>query len=472
MIRPLRLAMLSLDWVRQKDPKISLGHASLLAMLRKYNATDCEVIDSRWAVNQYSDIRELSRNVLNDILPHRPDVIAIGCFVWNETHVQRILADLSKNSGGQGLRPKVLLGGPQVSYAPQGTLETFYPTADYFIRGYAEAPLSKFATAWAKAQDIQRSPLMRGKKLAALSIQGLHEAGTFDENRQAETALERVPSPFLSADNRNPPIIDLNRSFLRWETVRGCRFACGFCQHRDAKSDPQSLSAGRVKREIEAMCHSQVNDIAVLDPVFNSPSSQYLSVLDEFIANKFSGRITFQAKFDMVTPSFLDRCSRLMYDLGARVELEFGLQTIHPVEMQAANRTNNLRAIKHRVAPELRARGIPFSVSLIYGLPYQTVTSFGESLAFAEQLGPFEVAAFPLMLLRGTPMEQKKRELGLVEALLSHVDPSIEELPYERIVEGIPHVIASPTFTRDDWKIMNKMAKAVKDDNKRGIIML
>ncbi|RUS20012.1 hypothetical protein BC937DRAFT_86574, partial [Endogone sp. FLAS-F59071] len=214
MARPLRLALLSLDWV----------------------------IDSRWAVNQYSDIRELSRNVLNHVLPHRPDVIAIGCFVWNEAHVQRILADLSNDSGDQGLRPKVLLGGPQISYTPQGTLAMFYPTADYFIRGYAEIPLSKFATVWAK---LQGGPSSARLDLAAFSIQRLHEARTFDENRQAETALERAPSPFLPADNGSPPIIDFNRSFLRWETVRGCRFACGFCQHRDAKSDPQSLSAGR-----------------------------------------------------------------------------------------------------------------------------------------------------------------------------------------------------------------------------------
>ncbi|RUS31588.1 hypothetical protein BC938DRAFT_477502 [Jimgerdemannia flammicorona] len=440
-----RLALVALDWIRQKDPAVSLGHGSLLAMLQQNNANDCDMIDSRWAVNHHSDIRELSRNVLSQILPQRPDVWQLDASSGTRCTSSKSCMIFSDLAAIMAQRRRCCSVDRRCPMHPR---ERWRNVTQPLI-SLSAATEKRPCLSLPRSGQNQQSTVFHGRKFPKFAIKGLHEAGTFDKTLQADANLDLVPSPFLSDGNDIQPVIDLNRSFIRWETVRGCRFGCGFCQHRDAKSEPQHLNQGRIRREIEAICQSRFNDVAALDPTFNSLSSSYLSVLDQF-ANKFSGRITLQSRFEMVTPDFLDRCSRLGA-LGARIELEFGLQTIHPLEMIATNRSNSLRKIK-RIAPELPSRSS--ATSLTRPSPVS---------AFAERLKPFEIAAYPLMLLRGTPMEQKKHELGLEEAVLSHVDPSIEELPKERIIEGIPHVVASPTFTREDWRTMNRMARVLQE---------
>ena len=61
----------------------------------------------------------------------------------------------------------------------------------------------------------------------------------------------------------------------------------------------------------------------------------------------------------------------------------------------------------------MRERGIEFEISLIYGLPRQTLDSFRESLDWAHSTGATRVAAYPLMLLRGTEMHRRRHALGL-----------------------------------------------------------
>lgn len=85
-----------------------------------------------------------------------------------------------------------------------------------------------------------------------------------------------------------------------------------------------------------------------------------------------------------------------------------------------------------------------FEVSLIYGLPTQTLESFFESVDFLKRRGVSDVKAFPLMLLEGTQLAADKEVFGIKEC---HIDDS-----------GIPHVIESDSFTKDEWKAMRDLA--------------
>ena len=60
---------------------------------------------------------------------------------------------------------------------------------------------------------------------------------------------------------------------------------------------------------------------------------------------------------------------------------------------------------------------------------------------------------FPLMLLRGTKLYHRAEELGLVTCDSLNVDIS------GRVGSSIPHVIASRTFTFEDWLVMNREAE-------------
>jgi radical SAM superfamily enzyme len=198
-----------------------------------------------------------------------------------------------------------------------------------------------------------------------------------------------------------------------------------------------------------------VKDIAVLDPTFNS-GDNYSHVLRQLVERRFSGKLSLQCRTEMVNPEFLDLVEEL--NRFGKVILEFGLQTIHKEEMKIIERPNNLTKIKI-ILPEVIRRGIDTEISLIFGLPKQTVQSFQETIDFCKSYGVSKICAFPLMLLRGTKLYDRKNELDLVEST------DINFLKIPRIQEGIPHVVASPSFTIDEWLKMGEMAEALEEEN-------
>lgn len=110
-----KLSMVSLDWVRNKDPKVSLGHASILAKL----FADKQLQDKKVTINSFEyDVKdsfqffdEFCYEIALKAASNEPDMIAMGAFVWNEIHIQRILSILRSDLNYTG---KLTLGGPQV----------------------------------------------------------------------------------------------------------------------------------------------------------------------------------------------------------------------------------------------------------------------------------------------------------------------------------------------------------------------
>lgn len=421
------LILIGLDWIRDKDPRMGLAHASILANLRAKNLS---VLERSYAVNNPDFSMDSVTEFILTNTREKTDV-AFGAYIWNEPALQTILAQLRQN----GFTGRFILGGPQVSYVKKG-IESYYPLGNVFIRGYAENALARFMT------SQEEKPV----------IAGIHYANEPDLGLSAKVDFNDIPSPFLTGII-NP------RPFIRWESQRGCPFRCSFCQHRETDSTQQRkyFSESRIMREIEWITSNQIiNDIAVLDPTFNS-GPHYMGILNEFYKRKYKGKLSLQVRIEMVTSEFLDIVEKLN-QIGT-VVLEFGLQTIHKNEQALIQRPNNMKKVEE-VLKEVNRRNIPVEVSLIFGLPGQTVESFKQSIEFCKALGVPTIYAYPLMLLRGTPLYYKKRELNLVESSDIHID----KIP--RLQQGIPHVISSDTFTFVEWQSMATMAAALDDYNR------
>ena len=108
----------------------------------------------------------------------------------------------------------------------------------------------------------------------------------------------------------------------------------------------------------------------------------------------------------MVTDEFIEAASQL------NVRLEFGLQTIHLEEGRAINRKNNMTKVGQTI-DKINKAGIEYEISIIYGLPTQTLQSFSETVDWCLEKSVPAIKAFPLMLLRGTDTEKRKEEWGL-----------------------------------------------------------
>ena len=408
-----RLVLLALDWTRSKDPRVPLGHASLLASLRRSGA---EATSLNIPLNAPGTRFEtIFARIAAALTTTAPADLGIGAYIWNESYVQRLLPALRS----AGYRGRIILGGPQISYQSHD-LERLYPEADAFVRGYGEQALVELL-----ACNVPRP------------IPGVHWAGEPDLAEQARVQLDELASPFLTG------AVDVaqDHRFIRWETQRGCPYRCTFCQHREADARPvlRRFDQNRIDDEIRLFTRHGVRSIAVLEPVFNLGEHAY-EVLGRLRHYKYSGRLSLQCHSDaMREPErFLRACA------GLDVHFEFGLQTIHDVEMRAVQRRQNLDRFSTLV-DMLHHERRSFEVSLIYGLPEQTLTSFRESVRWCLSRRVPVIRAYPLVLLRGTQIASERDRWGLRE------DDST-----------IPAVVESATFDRADWQRMAALAGALR----------
>ncbi|MCY4490111.1 MAG: radical SAM protein [Thaumarchaeota archaeon] len=407
-ISPRPVVMVSLDWLRDGDPPFGLGAASIVSSLRACGSNVRLVTDAvngpKFSIDAFLDrvmvaISEAGTKVL----------VGISAFVWCEIEVQMLLRAIPPEID-------VVLGGPQISYTIPGQLEQLYPRARYFVRGSGEFAMT--------------SLVMR---CAENGLHGLHIARMPDLCTRADYSLDSLPSPHLDGTT---PI----GNFVRWETRRGCLFACTFCQHKQPGTtlNNTNMATGRLLHEITAFCISGTEKIAVLDPIFNINDSRAVNLLNCMKECHIGAHLSLQCRFELTTDAFLDAVESL------DVTLEFGLQTIHDDEAQAVCRPNHMTSVEN-VIEKLNSRHIPYEVSLIYGLPFQTVKSFQDSVDWCLEHGVPRVRAWPLMLLRGTPIYAQREKWGYVESTK----------------DRIPLVVKSHWFSRSEHAKMTDIASSL-----------
>lgn len=410
MSRPVILV--SLDWIRPGDPRTGLGTASIASALKSVGI-DCLVVSD--AVNREGfDLASFEQKIQRGIDDMgATTLVGVGAYVWAENEVKHLLSKLRR-------RVEVAVGGPQVSYTGAGELEEFYPGVEYFVRGHGEAAMTSL-----------------GLGTAENGSYGIHIAGREDLCHRADFSLADLPSPHLDG---TLPI----GSFVRWETQRGCPYGCSFCQHKEAGRSLKHhcFSMDRLVEEVRRFRVAGVKRIAVLDPIFNTQRGRAVDLLRMIQDNGLSAALSLQCRFELVDDAFLEACE------GLDVTLEFGLQTTNSEEGKAVGRRNNVDKAEE-VIRKLHDREISFEVSLIYGLPLQTLESFEESVRWCLERDIPRVRAWPLMLLRGTPLYQQREKWSYVESA----------------TERIPHVIASNSFSREEFVRMTEIATSLNSNS-------
>lgn len=405
--------LVSLDWERPQDGRSSLGIASIAAALKasniQYDLLEAAVNDM--AFNPVAFEKQLLENIHQRSLQGHQCLVGIGAFIWNEPVTQQLTEAIHSSTAAT-----VVLGGPQISYADAGQLEHLYPFADVFVRGHGE------------------------KAMVALAMEeyphglGIHFAGTHDLGEKANYTLEELPSPYLTG------VLQPGKK-IRWETMRGCPFKCSFCQHRGTgdrfKLKQHQFDFERIIKEAYLFAEAGVERISILDPIFHLDIPRTVDLLKLFRKIGLKAELALQCRFESIKDEFLDALE------GLNVVLEFGLQTAIWEEGKRIGRPNRLD-MADDIIQKLQARNLRFEVSLIYGLPGQTLASFRQSLSWCWSRGITEIRAWPLMILRGTELDHQREEYGLIESA----------------DEAIPHVIASNSFSHAEYLQMRALANA------------
>ena len=422
------LLFLSLDWSRSKDPRRPLAMASIEAYFRKNQTGNMKAEFKNFNLNSPNfnlcDVLEL-------IDETRPKFLALGAYIWNEKYVPDIIRWTKEHHP----ETTIILGGPQVTYGNCDLVKE-YPGVAYFIRGEGEVPFTELINALCRCEIPGREFLDK----YAIYTPEILNSGICD--RIFTVKLDTLESPYL---NHILPI-EQNQAFVRWETLRRCPYRCSFCQYHLAGHKMGEINHGRLFRELEYFKEREVQEINVLDPIFNLRPDHYLEICQKIDACGIQARFYFQCRLELLCrkggEQFLEFCR------DHDVWLEFGVQTFQEKESKAIERGNNYPKI-YEAIKLLHQFNVPFDLHLIFGLPFQSLDDFLSNYDRAREARPRGLYIFPLNVLKGTNLYQRR-----------------DEWEYEFDTEDNNILLQSKWMEKDEVKCLKEIAEGINRRSK------
>ena len=344
----------------------------------------------------------------------QPDAVGFSIYVWNRAACLEIAAEVRR------FLPETLLfaGGPEATADPGGVLDG--TTLNMVIVGEGETPFAKLCKQLTDKKSINDIP-------GILVKDATH---TFSPSPPLAD-LDAIPSPYLEG------ILDCKRyPGILWQLSRGCGFCCDFCFDSRDRYGVRRFSMKRIESELRLFAKGGISQVFVLDSTFNQDLARAKAVL------RLIGKIAPDIHFHFeVRSEFIDaELARLFAEITC--SLQIGLQSSDSRVLREVGRSFRADDFVARINL-LNQSGAVFGFDLIYGLPGDTLEGFRRSLDFALSLYPNHLDIFPLSVLPGTPLADRKTAIGL---------------------ECLPHppytLLASPTFTANDMTMARHLATA------------
>jgi len=348
----------------------------LAAACLKAEIKDHEVLLRNYTLEQSAE--EIQEALLRD----GPDILGFPVYLWNRSLVLDIISLIKTKNP---LIP-ILAGGPEVTAAPLPFLNESGITC--VMQGEGEVMINPVLEALSRNIPIPGIP---GVWTKTLIPEGPAYCGD----------LNSLVSPILSG------ALDLRaNNGLLWELSRGCPFACEFCFESKGSGKVRYFSLGRVRKELEMIRDFGVSQVFVLDPTFNVNKKRVMTILDWIMELTPSTYYYFEVRTE-----FLDEESAAAF-ASIPCTLQIGLQSSDPEVLRLMNRHFDPDSFREKVAL-LSNAGVSFGLDLIYGLPGDTLAGFRNSLNYTIAMEPNHLDLFPLAVLPGTVLFERKEELRI-----------------------------------------------------------
>lgn len=341
--------------------------------------------------------------LLRALVGSRPDVVGLGCAVWN---LERTLA-LARALKRRRPRTLIVLGGPEIALDNEFLREQ--GGFDVAVVGEGEAAFSDLLEALKAGSPLDRVPglLLPGRwRLTAA--------------RAPIEPLSRLPSPILEG-----LLAPSSVRSLALESVRGCPLRCAYCHYHKSFPRLRTFPLERVEAELRTARRRGARELTFVDPCFLRRPE-----LGPFLKTLERSRLEFRAELNAedVTPGLARSLA------AARLrEVEVGLQTVNPIALRLAQRGFRREAFVAGVR-RLRGEGIRVALDVMVGLPGDSLADVRRSVAFAVENDLFDdLKVYPLCVLPGTVFRRRATELGIVFE---------REPPY--------HVLRTATMSEED----------------------
>jgi radical SAM superfamily enzyme YgiQ (UPF0313 family) len=360
------------------------GYLSSYADVHRHGKDEHDIVDAE-------ELHGLngSNAVVERLLQTDPELVALSVFVWNHRRVAKLCRKLRKRAPSV----KVVLGGPEVAFAPQISASRFQ--ADWVCTGEGEVPFLHLLDA------LDQNPSFAG------SMPGLigRNAPCRPGNAPLVSRLDDIPSPYLNGLLQ----VDSDR-WVDLETTRGCQFDCGFCLYGKTATTLRRFSLSRVATEVKHVLSEGATSIYFLDPTFNSKRERCrrlcrrLARLNDGLHADFHVEARAELMDERLADDFV-KAGIKSVEVGLQSTNEESLALMKRGRIEQKNFLDGCRL--------LFERGIEVEVGVIAGLPRESANHVRATARFVLDNSLGELTVHRLQVLPGTAYHKRAKELEL-----------------------------------------------------------
>jgi hypothetical protein len=306
-----------------------------------------------------------------------PKIIGFGVYIWNTVQTCALVKLLKTQ------RPdiKIILGGPEVSHE---TLEQdIVHLSDHVITGWGDVSFPKLCQA-----------LLHGPKPLMKIIAG------------EQPPLSEIALPYdLYTDD------DLAHRLLYVEASRGCPFKCEFCLSSLDKT-AWAFDLELFLSELETLYKRGARNFKFVDRTFNLKIDASVRIL-QFFLDRLSSDLF--VHFEVIPDHLPDKLKDMIAQFPPGVlQFEVGIQSFNvEVQQRISRRQDNDKTVAN-LGWLVNASNAHLHTDLIFGLPGESLQSFGEGFDRLFAIKPHEIQLGILKRLRGTPIARHTAEHGMV----------------------------------------------------------
>jgi radical SAM superfamily enzyme YgiQ (UPF0313 family) len=373
--QPAGAADVVLATLNAKYIHASLGLRCLLANMDRHGGAG---LRARTVLREFV-IGQPATRMVEELLALQPQVIGLGVYIWNVVETTQLVRLL------KALRPdiRIVLGGPEVSHEVEQ--QEICRLADHVVTGWGDVSFPRLCRA-----------LLDGPQPLMKVIAG------------EQPALSELAAPYAEYTDE-----DLARRLLYVEASRGCPFKCEFCLSALDKT-AWAFDLDLFMADMEALFQRGARNFKFVDRTFNLKIDNSVRIL-QFFLDRIKDAPEIFVHFEVVPDSLPDRLKELIAQFpDGSLQFEVGIQSFNPEVQQRISRkqdndrtADNLRWLVGQSRAHVHA-------DLIFGLPGETLQSFGEGFDRLYALGPHEIQFGILKRLRGTPITRHTQDFAMV----------------------------------------------------------
>lgn len=339
-------------------------------------------------------LEQRPEDIVEQLLKPHVKIIGFGVYIWNVTQTTDVIRLIKV------IRPdiSIIIGGPEVSYELDD--QPISKLADHTITGAADLRFGELCL------DLLNG-VKNSRQISSLPV-----------------ALDELQSPYPHySDN------DIAHRVIYVEASRGCPFKCEFCLSSLDKT-AVAFDLPKFLSHMQDLIDRGARQFKFVDRTFNLKAATSKSILEFFLAQIDKGLFL---HFELIP----DRLPDVLLEILPRfpensLQFEIGIQSFNADVQKRISRKQqhektcqNLIWLRQNTHAHIHA-------DLIFGLPGETLESFGHGFNLLYSLGPQEIQVGVLKRLRGTPIARHTEEYDMryqttpPYRILAHKDADFE----------------------------------------------